>query len=87
MSIESEAAEQLVSAEIQGIENVVEKSGEKALEKMNEVLEKHLKELDSDKKPSVRQALKEMKRAQKEWALTQLPNIKRSTKPKVRDTR
>jgi len=87
MSIESEAAEQLVSAEIQGVEKVVEKSGEKALEKMNEVLEKHLKELDSDKKPSVRQALKEMKRAQKEWALTQLPNIKRSTKPKVRDTR
>jgi hypothetical protein len=34
-----------------------------------------------------KQALKEMKRAQKERALTQLPNMKRSIKPKVRDTR
>lgn len=87
MSIESEAAEQLVSAEIQGVEKVVEKTGDKALEKIEELLEKQLKELDSNKKPSVRQALKEMKRAQKERALTQQQNIKRSTISKVRDQR
>jgi|GEM_PF-3300513 len=88
MSIESEAAEQLVSAEIQGVEKVIEKTGEKALEKMDEALEKQLKELDSDKKPSVRQVLKEMKRAQKERALTQQQNIKkRSPIQKVRDPR
>jgi flagellar biosynthesis/type III secretory pathway protein FliH len=87
MSIESEAAEQLVSAEIQGVERVIEKTGEKALEKMDEVLEKQLKELDSDKKPSVKQALKEMKRVRKERALTQQPNMKRSPIQKVRDPR
>jgi hypothetical protein len=48
MSIESEAAEQLVSAEIQGVEKVVEKTGDKALEKIEELLEKQLKELDSN---------------------------------------
>ncbi len=85
MSIESEAAEQMVSAEIQGVERVIEKTGEKALEKMDEVLEKQIKELDSDKKPSVRQALKEMKRVRKEQSLTQQPNMKRSPIQKVRD--
>lgn len=87
MGIESEAAEQLVSAEIEGVENVVKYTGEKVLKKMDEVLEKKLKELDSDKKPSVRQALKELKQAQKDRALTQPPDMKRSTMPKVRDTR
>lgn len=87
MGIESEAAEQLVSAEIEGVDTVVKYTGEKAMKKMDEVLEKKLKELDSDKKPSVRQALKELKQVQKDRTLTQTLNMKRSIKPKVRGTR
>jgi len=81
MGIESEAAEEMVSAVGSGVERAIPLVEQLAKEVISEAFK------DANQKPSVRQALNDIKRSRQQKALTQPLAAQKTIKPKVRGTR
>jgi len=81
MSIESEAAEEMASAVGSGVERAIPLVEQLAKEVISDVFK------GAEQKPSVRQALNDIKRSRQQKALTQPPAAQKTVKPKVRGAR
>jgi len=81
MSIESEAIDEMVSAVGNGVERAIPLVEQLAKEVISDAFK------GAEQKPSVRQALNDIKRSRQQKALTQPPAAQKTVKPKVRGAR
>lgn len=85
MSIESEAAEEVVSALLGGADKAMQLTGNEVLAQIDKAIKTPQK--IEQEKPSVRKKLNEIKKSRQQRASTQIHATQKTTQPKVRNTR